>query len=51
MKKIYKQEEINVDVQTIFNLINSVEDDPNFLQWCTKTELRKESENNNIGKI
>ena len=51
MKKIYKQEEINVDVQTIFNLINSVEDYPNFLPWCTKTEVSKESENTNIGKI
>ncbi len=51
MKKIYKQEEINVDVQTIFNLINNVEDYPNFLPWCTKTEVTKESENTNIGKI
>ena len=51
MKKIYKKEEINVDVQTIFNLINNVENYPSFLPWCTKTEVTKESENINIGKI
>ena len=31
MKKIYKEEEINVDVETIFNLINEVENYPDFL--------------------
>jgi ribosome-associated toxin RatA of RatAB toxin-antitoxin module len=51
MKKIYKEEEINVDVETIFNLINEVENYPDFLPWCTKTEVTKESENINIGKI
>jgi ribosome-associated toxin RatA of RatAB toxin-antitoxin module len=51
MKKIYKQEDINVDVQTIFDLINNVENYPSFLPWCTKTEVTKESENINIGKI
>jgi ribosome-associated toxin RatA of RatAB toxin-antitoxin module len=51
VKKIYKQEEINVDVQTIFNLINNVENYPSFLPWCTQTEVTKESENINIGKI
>ncbi len=51
MKKIYKKEEINVDVQTIFNLINNVENYPSFLPWCTKTEVTKESDNINIGKI
>ena len=51
MKKIHKQEEINVDVHTIFNLINNVEDYPSFLPWCTKTEVTKESENTIIGKI
>lgn len=51
MKKIYKQEEINIDVQTIFNLINDVENYPSFLPWCTQTEVTKESENINIGKI
>ena len=51
MKKIYKEEEINVDVETIFNLINEVENYPDFLPWCTKTEVTKESENINTGKI
>ena len=51
MKKIHKEEEINVDVKTIFNLINEVENYPNFLPWCTKTEVTKESENINTGKI
>ena len=51
MKKIYKEEEINVDVETIFNLINEVENYPDFLPWCTKTEVTKESKNINIGKI
>ena len=51
MKKIYKQEEINVDVQTIFNLINNIENYPSFLPWCTKTEVTEESEKSKIGKI
>jgi len=51
MKKIYKQEEINVDVQTIFNLINEVENYPRFLPWCTETEVTRESEGINVGKI
>ena len=51
MKKIYKQEEINIDVQTIFNLINDIENYPSFLPWCTQTEVTKETENINIGKI
>ena len=51
MKKIYKQEEINVDVRTIFNLINNFENYPSFLPWCTKTEVTKESENISTGKI
>ena len=51
MKKIHKEEEINVDVGTIFNLINDVENYPSFLPWCTKTEVRNESENIKVGKI
>ena len=41
MKKIYKEEEINVDVESY----------PDFLPWCTKTEVTKESKNINTGKI
>ncbi len=51
MKKIYKEEEINVSVPIIFNLINNIEQYPNFLPWCTKTEVTNEFENINIGKI
>ncbi len=41
MKKIYKEEDINIDIQTIFNLINDIESYPNYLPWCTKTEVCK----------
>jgi ribosome-associated toxin RatA of RatAB toxin-antitoxin module len=51
MKKIYKEEEINVSVPIIFNLINNIEQYPNFLPWCTKTEVTNEFENISIGKI
>ncbi len=51
MKKIFKEEEINVDVETIFNLINDIENYPSFLPWCTKTEVTKESDCKTIGKI
>ena len=39
MKRIYKQEDINIDISTIFNLINDVENYPNYLPWCTSTKL------------
>ena len=45
------RDRINIDVQTIFNLINDIENYPSFLPWCTQTEVTKESENINIGKI
>ena len=51
MKKIYKEEDINIDVQTIFNLINDIESYPNYLPWCTKAEVEEESDNIIIGKI
>jgi ribosome-associated toxin RatA of RatAB toxin-antitoxin module len=51
MKKIYKEEEINVTMSIIFNLINNIEEYPKFLPWCKKTEVTKESENSQIGKI
>ena len=51
MKKIYKQEEINVDVQTIFNLINSVEDYPNFLPWCTNSKIKSKNDKSNTLEI
>ena len=51
MKKIYKEEDINIDIQTIFNLINDIESYPNYLPWCTSTEVMKESDNVILGKI
>ena len=51
MKKIYKEEDINIDIETIFNLINDIESYPNYLPWCTDTEVIKESDNIIIGKI
>ena len=51
MKRIYKEEEINVAMPIIFNLINNIEEYPKFLPWCKKTEVTKESENSQIGKI
>ena len=51
MKKIYKEEEINVNVPIIFNLINNIEEYPLFLPWCTRTEVTKELDNIQIGKI
>ena len=51
MKKIYKEEDINIETPIIFDLINNVEKYPNFLPWCTKTEVTHESDNIIIGKI
>ena len=51
MQKIYKEEEINVSMPIIFNLINNIEEYPKFLPWCKKTEVTKEAENSQIGKI
>ena len=51
MKNIHKEEEINIDIETIFNLINDIESYPNYLPWCTKSEVREESANIMIGRI
>ena len=51
MKNIHKEEEINIDIETIFNLINDIESYPNYLPWCTKSEVKKESAKTIIGKI
>ena len=51
MKRIYKEEDINIDIETIFNLINDIDSYPNYLPWCTKTEVNIESDRNLIGKI
>ena len=51
MKKIYREEDINIDIQTIFNLVNDIESYPSYLPWCTSTKVLKESDNVVIGKI
>ena len=51
MKNIHKEEDINIDIETIFNLINDIESYPNYLPWCTKYEVKEESDNSIIGKI
>ena len=51
MKNIHKEEEINIDIETIFNLINDIKSYPNYLPWCTKTEVTEESTDIIIGKI
>ena len=51
MKRIHKQEDINIDISTIFDLINDVENYPNYLPWCTSTEVDRKSESLLIGKI
>ena len=37
MKNIHKEKDINIDIETIFNLINDIESYPNYLPWCTKS--------------
>ena len=51
MKKIYKEEDINIDIETIFNLINDINSYPNYLPWCTKTEVTEKPDHSIIGKI
>lgn len=51
MNKILKKEKINVSLPIIFNLINNVEDYPEFLPWCVKTEVTRKTDKEMIGKI
>tara|TARA_B100001113_G_scaffold12352_1_gene9625 strand:- start:4840 stop:5277 length:438 start_codon:yes stop_codon:yes gene_type:complete len=51
MKKIYKEEDINLETPIIFDLINNIEKYPEYLPWCTRTEVEYESENIVNGKI
>jgi len=51
MKKIHKEEDINIEITKIFHLINNIEKYPDFLPWCVKTEVEHESENIINGKI
>ena len=39
MKKIYKEEDINIDIETIFNLINDIESYPNYFHGVQTLKL------------
>ena len=39
MNYINKSEEINVNKETIFNLINNVDNYQKFLPWCTNSKI------------
>lgn len=51
MKTIYKEEDINLETSIIFNLINDIDRYPEFLPWCTKTEVLNKTKNTLTGKI
>ena len=51
MKNIHKEENINIDIETIFNLINDIKSYPDYLPWCTKSDVKEESDGIIIGKI
>ena len=51
MNKIFKEENINVNLPIIFNLINDVENYPSFLPWCINTEVNRETSDCMVGKI
>tara|TARA_B100000900_G_scaffold353125_1_gene321087 strand:- start:479 stop:916 length:438 start_codon:yes stop_codon:yes gene_type:complete len=51
MKKIHKEEDINIELTKIFNLINNIDKYPDYLPWCVKTEVEHESKNIINGKI
>ena len=51
MKNIHKEEDINIDIETIFNLINDIKSYPDYLPWCTRSEVKEESADIIIGKI
>jgi len=51
MKNIHKEEDINIDIETIFYLINDIKSYPNYLPWCIRSEVTEESADTIIGKI
>ena len=51
MNYIKKKESINVEVQTIFNLINQVDKYSDFLPWCKKSKIISDTNNVIIGVI
>ncbi len=51
MNYIKKKESINIDVRTIFNLINQVDKYSDFLPWCKKSKIISDTNNVIIGVI
>ena len=51
MNYIKKKESINIEVQTIFNLINQVDKYSDFLPWCKKSKIISDTNNVMIGVI
>lgn len=51
MNRIFKEEDINIKVPIIFELINNIQKYPEYLPWCTKTEIEHVSEKIMNGKI
>ncbi|MAQ73382.1 MAG: hypothetical protein CMD49_03670 [Gammaproteobacteria bacterium] len=51
MNYIKKRESINIEVQTIFNLINQVDKYSDFLPWCKKSKIISDTNNVMIGVI
>ncbi len=51
MNYIDKSEEINVNVGTIFNLINNVDGYKEFLPWCKNSSIESNSNEVIIGEI
>ena len=51
MNYIDKTEDINVDVNTIFTLINNVDGYKDFLPWCKNSIILSDTDNILIGEI
>ena len=51
MNYIKKKESINIDVRTIFNLINQIDKYSDFLPWCKKSKIISDTNNAMIGVI
>ena len=51
MNYIKKKESINIEVQTIFNLINQVDKYSDFLPWCKNSKIISDTNNVMIGVI
>tara|TARA_B100000686_G_scaffold110013_1_gene117162 strand:+ start:912 stop:1349 length:438 start_codon:yes stop_codon:yes gene_type:complete len=51
MDCIKKNESINIDIQTIFTLINQVDKYSDFLPWCSNSKVISDKNNIMVGKI